>query len=124
MKTIVGILISFGILAGASAYELVYVDKTFEQLHEGFLQMYLKTEAETATAEDGNAVRIFWEEKKRRLHFWLPHTIIGQLDTELGEAIGYLYEENYMDALPKWEVLVTLSKTIPHTYALLPENIF
>ena len=124
MKMIVGILLSFGILAGASAYELVYVDSTFEQLREGFSQMYKKTEAETATAEDANAVRIVWEDKKRHLHFWLPHTVIAQLDTQLGEAIGYLYEGNYMDALPKWEVLITLSQTIPHTYALLPENIF
>ena len=119
-----GIVISFALLAGASTYELIYVDKTFDTLHEGFTQMYLKTEAETATAEDGNAMRRIWEEKKRSLHFWLPHTIIGQLDTQIGEAIGYLYEGNYMDALPKWEVLVSLTESIPRTYALLPENIF
>ena len=124
LKMVLGILLSFALLAGLSIYELSFVEHSFAALHDAFQNMYLKTEEESATAEDGNAVRIFWQNKKRSLHFWLPHAVIDQIDTQLGEAIGYLYEENYMDALPKWQVLVTLSENIPKTYSLLPENIF
>ena len=124
LKMLVGILASLALLAGLSIYELSFVERSFNALHDGFQAMYLKTEEEIATAEDGNSVRAFWQEKKRSLHFWLPHAVIDQIDTQLGEAIGYLYEENYMDALPKWQVLLTLSENIPQTYSLLPENIF
>ena len=124
LKMLVGILASLALLAGLSIYELSFVERSFNALHDGFQAMYLKTEEEIATAEDGNSVRAFWQEKKRSLHFWLPHAVIDQIDTQLGEAIGYLYEENYMDALPKWQVLLTLSENIPKTYSLLPENIF
>lgn len=124
LKMLVGIFASLALLAGLSIYELSFVERSFNALHDGFQAMYLKTEEEIATAEDGNSVRAFWQEKKRSLHFWLPHAVIDQIDTQLGEAIGYLYEENYMDALPKWQVLLTLSENIPKTYSLLPENIF
>lgn len=124
LKMIVGILASIALLAGLSLYELSFVERSFANLHDGFFQMYLKTEEEIATAEDANAVRLVWQDKKQHLHFWLPHAVIDQIDTQLGEALGYLYEENYMDALPKWQVLLTLTENIPQTYSLLPENIF
>ena len=86
--------------------------------------MYQKTEAGTATHEDGNAMRIFWEDKKKVLHIWLPHTIVDQLDTHLNEALGYLYQGNFEDSLPKFEVLIDMTENIPYTYDLTPQNIF
>ena len=124
LKMLVGILASLALLAGLSIYELSFVERSFNALHDGFQAMYLKTEEEIATAEDGNSVRAFWQEKKRSLHFWLPHAVIDQIDTQLGEAIGYLYVQDYEGAMPNIEVLLGLSENIPDSYTLSLGNIF
>lgn len=123
MKIIASIIISGAILAGLSAVEVVYVQKTFDTFYEGLNYIYEKTEACEATHEDGNALQMFWEEKKRTLYLWLPHTLIDQVDYHLGEALGYLYQGNFEDSLPKFELLLDMAETIPRAYKILPENI-
>ena len=124
MKIILSIIISGAILAGLSTVELVYVQKTFDTFYEGVIYIYEKTEACKATHEDGNALQMFWEEKKKALYLWLPHTLIDQVDYHLGEALGYLYQGNFEDSLPKFELLLDMAETIPRAYKILPENIF
>ena len=124
MKIVASILVSGAILVGLSAAELTYVDKTFDRFHEGLTAIYQKTESCVATHEDGMALQTFWEEKKKVLYIWLPHTLIDQVDYHLGEALGYLYQGNYEDSLPKFELLLDMSETIPRAYKILPENIF
>ena len=123
MKIIPSILISGAILLGLSVSELIYVQNTFDVFHEGLTSIYQKTENSEATHEDGTALQLFWEEKKKTLYLWLPHTLIDQVDYHLGEALGYLYQGNYEDSLPKFELLLDMAETIPRAYKLLPENI-
>ena len=124
MKIIPSILISGALLVGLSVCELTYVDKTFNTFHKGLTGIYQKTESCEATHEDGTALQAFWEEKKKVLYLWLPHTLIDQVDYHLGEALGYLYQGNFEDSLPKFELLLDMAETIPRAYKILPENIF
>lgn len=124
MKIIPSILISGALLIGLSVCELTYVDKTFDTFHKGLTGIYQKTESCSATHEDGTALQAFWEEKKKVLYLWLPHTLIDQVDYHLGEALGYLYQGNFEDSLPKFELLLDMAETIPRAYKILPENIF
>ncbi len=124
VKTIVSIFISLALIVGISAYEIYSVGSTFRTFSEALASLYDKTEAQTATYEDGCAVRTFWKEKKRTLHIWIPHTSIENVDYQLNEALGYLYEQKYDDALPKIEVLIQMSEKIPASYAFSFENIF
>lgn len=124
MRIIPSILITGAILAGFSAFELRYVDKTFDTFYDSLTGIYQKTENCEATHEDGTALQIFWEEKKKILYIWLPHTLIDQVDYHLGEALGYLYQGNFEDSLPKFELLLDMAETIPRAYKILPENIF
>lgn len=124
MKIIPGILISGGILVGLSIAEIRFVNKTFDTFHKGLTEIYQKTESCEATHEDGTALQIFWEEKKKLLYIWLPHTLVDQVDYHMGEALGYLYQGNYEDSLPKFELLLDMAETIPRAYKILPENIF
>ena len=124
MRIIPSILITGAILAGFSAFELRYVDKTFDTFYDSLTGIYQKTESCEATHEDGTALQIFWEEKKKILYIWLPHTLIDQVDYHLGEALGYLYQGNFEDSLPKFELLLDMAETIPRAYKILPENIF
>ena len=124
MRIVPSILISGALLATCSVLEVRYVNKTFETFHEGLTGIYQKTENCAATHEDGTALQIFWEEKKKTLYLWLPHSLIDQVDYHLGEALGYLYQGNYEDSLPKFELLLDMAETIPRAYKILPENIF
>ena len=124
VKTIASIFISLAAILGIAACEIHSVGNTFRTFSRALIALYNKTEDKTATYEDGCAVRSFWKEKKRTLHVWIPHTSIENVDYQLNEALGYLYQQKYDDALPKIEVLIEMSDKIPRSYSFSFENIF
>ena len=124
IRTIVGIFISFALLIGATLWEGQYIQSSFATVEETIQSLYEKTEEGTATHEDGEAVEIFWQTKKNKMHFLLPHNAVQQIDFELNEALGYLYQGNFQDALPKMEVLLQITEVIRQNFTLLWGNIF
>ncbi len=123
-KTVSGLLISLALLLGCSLYEIFYITTSMSHFRDATIGVFQRTEEHRATHEDGNALRLIWENKKRTLHVWLPHTAIENVDYHLNEALGYLYQENYEDALPKLEVIVDMCENIIRSITVLPENIF
>lgn len=124
IRTIVSIFITLAILVGVSAFELFYVEYTFEHFHEILLTLYDKVENASATYEDGLTVQSYWHQKKEILHIWVPHTALQEMDLHLDESIGYIYLQDYPNALPKLEVLIGLSENIPRSYKIGVPNIF
>ena len=124
IKTAISAILSLIFIITLSVYECHFVNTTFERMHAILQSLYEKTENSIATHEDGMVAQKFWLEKKKTLHIWLPHTAINTVDSQLSEALGYLYEGKYTDALPKLEVLIDFSENIPRSFKLLPENIF
>lgn len=124
VKTAVSIVVSFLLIFGLTAFELWYVTDSFKDFRAVLCGLYEKVEASVATHEDGIALQRFWEDKKSRLHIWLPHTSIEGIDLHLSEALGYLYEGQFTDALPKIEVLIDMAENIPNAFSLRIENIF
>lgn len=124
IRTTVSIFIALALIIGVCSFELRFVNSSFSELREILCSLYEKAEQSTATHEDGIAVQRYWTQKKKNLHVWLPHNSIDTIDYQLSEALGYLYEGKYTDALPKIEVLIDMSENIPKTFKLLPENIF
>ena len=124
VKTIISILLSFAFILGLSIYEIYYVRDTFSQFHKILDSLYQKTESYTATYEDGTAVRSYWEHEKHTLHVWLPHTMLQEVDYHLDEAIGYLYNDDYANALAQLEVARELSLEFPRSYSFSLQNIF
>lgn len=124
VKTIISILLSFAFILGLSIYEIYYIRDTFSNFHEILDSLYQKTESRTATYEDGTAVRSYWEHEKHTLHIWLPHTMLQEVDYHLDEAIGYLYNDDYANALAQLEVARELSLEFPHSYSFSLQNIF
>ncbi len=124
VRTIVSIILSLGVIVGLSWYEIWYVQSTFQEFHKILNTLYQKTESHLATYEDGTSVRYYWENKKKTLHVWLPHTMQQEVDYHLDEAIGYLYNDDYSNALAQLEVAIELSLEIPRNYSLIPQNIF
>ena len=123
-KTLLGLLLSVLLIVGCSIYEVFYITTAVQTIRQKAISLFQLTEEGKATHEDGNALRIAWEHEKKQLHIWLPHTAIENVDYHLNEALGYLYQENYEDALPKLEVLIDMTENIIQTIAVLPENVF
>ena len=124
MRTIVSILITLGLIISGALYELYYVEKTFKMFEHTLKALYDKSESGLATYEDGTAVQSFWEKKKEYLQIFLPHTALLEVDYQLGEAVGYLYTQDYENVIPKLEILLAMSVNIPEAYTFGIENIF
>jgi hypothetical protein len=124
IRTIASIVITLLLLFALSWYEMRYVDRTFEHFNALLLSLRQKTEEGKALYEDGTAVQKYWDKERRRLHVWLPHSSLLEVDYQMNEALGFLYLKDYEDAMPKIDVLVGLSETIPEAYSLSLGNIF
>jgi hypothetical protein len=123
IRTLISILVTLLMLLALFITDLCYVQNTFTQFHDMLQTLFEKTETQTATYQDGEITRNFWESKRKILHVWLPHASIQEIDLQLNEAIGYLYQENYEDSLAKIETLICISYLIPDSYTLKWKNI-
>lgn len=123
VKTLTGIFVSLALLLGISFYEVRYVDEQFAVFEEELRVLRDKTEEETATAADGEALKRSWDEKKRYLHIWVPHNDISYIDYWLSEGVSLIGTGNYEDALSKIDVLIHISKNLPDAYGFSLENV-
>ena len=123
IRTILSIIVTAFLLLSVSVADICYTQHTFSQFREVLQILFDKTETKTATYQDGEAVRTFWEDKRKILHIWLPHASIQEIDLQLSETLGYLYQENYEDSLAKIEVLIRSSQLLPDSYTLKWKNI-
>ena len=102
----------------------LYIGRQFDEFHSALETLYKKIEDDAANPEDGYSVRSMWNEKKSKLHVFIPHNDISYIDYWLNEACGLIYCEEYELALGKIEVLREITKNLPGGYALKLENIF
>ena len=112
--TIAAILICIGLFIFAEWY----LDKQFDEFSAALDSLYTKIENETATREDGLAVRTLWNDKKSKLQVLVPHNDISYIDYWLSEACGLLYNEKYDLALGKIEVLKEIAKNLHDSYSI------
>ena len=124
IRTIASIFITLGLILGVSFYENKRVDNTFQALRTTFETLQEKSQLGTATYNDGIAARTFWEKKKETLHFWMPHTALQEIDFQLNEAVGFLSLNDHEGALPKLEVLISLTYSLPQSCNFDIKNIF
>ncbi len=124
MRTIASIFITLGLILGVSLYEISYVQTTFNTFERALRALKDKTEHGAVNYGDGLAVRELWDTKKQVMHIWIPHTALQEIDYQLDEAIGFLYVEEYSNAIPKIEVLIGLSENVPMGYTFHLGNIF
>jgi hypothetical protein len=101
----------------------LHINAVFLRFEKVLLTLYDKTERKLATYEDGTAVQSLWEEQKKTLHVWIPHTSIQEVDYQLYDAIGCLYVRDFQSAIPKIEVLLGMCENIPQSYTFSWENI-
>ena len=120
LYTLAAIILCVGLFVGVD----IYINKQFDEFHGALEVLYSKIENETATREDGFAVREMWNKKKSKLHVIVPHNDVSYIDYWLSEACGLIYSGEYELALGKIEVLKEVTKNLPGGYSFKFENIF
>ena len=124
VKAIVYTLTAIAVSVGLFIFAEWYLHRQFNEFHEAVEILYEKVENETATRDDGLAIRTLWDEKKEKLHILIPHNDISYIDYWINETCGLLQYGNYELALGKVEVLKEITKNLPDAYSLKLENIF
>ena len=124
VKSIIYTLTALALCIGLFIGVEIYVNKQFDEFGAALETLYKKVEDETANREDGYAVRKMWNDKKSKLHVFLPHNDISYIDYWLNEACGLIYNGEYALALGNIEVLIEIAGQLPDAYSLKLENIF
>ncbi len=102
----------------------IYLNRQFDEFGGAIDTLYKKVEDETANREDGYAVKKMWQDKKSKLHIFVPHNDISYVDYWLNETCGLIYTGDYDGALSKLEVLKEIASALPGSYTVRLENIF
>lgn len=123
MKTLLSLIIAFGILIGGFFYESYFVNKQFNEFSNSVTAMISKTDNLTITKLDATNLVEFWKEKKQRLHVFIPHNEIKEVELWLYEVITYAEEKNYEECKAKLVVVNNMLKSIPNIFMFKLENI-
>ena len=124
VKSVITVIVSVLILAGAAIYEQIYVNSAFDRLLEQALIMQEKETNKTATPADAENVRNCWIKEKEKMHAFISHNDIKELDMWLSEGIAFTKSGKYEEAYTKYVVIADLCKSIPKGYLIRFENVF
>ena len=124
VKSIISMIVAALIIIGGCIYENLYLNKTFDELHESFSIIEAKLENETCTKEDVLKAQEFWLDKKEELHAVIPHTDIKEVDLWISECLFYTADKDYKEAQGKVTVILELFEQIPRNYLIAFENLF
>ena len=124
VKSVITVIVSALILAGAAIYEQISVNSAFDRLLEQALIMQEKETNKTATPADAENVRNCWIKEKEKMHAFISHNDIKELDMWLSEGIAFTKSGKYEEAYTKYVVIADLCKSIPKGYLIRFENVF
>lgn len=124
VKSIIYTLAAIALCAGFFVFTEIYVGRQFEYVYSAAETLYDKVEDGSATMADVQAVSGLWEDKKSKLHIFIPHNDIAQIDYYLSEAGGHIRDGENGLALAKLEVVKHLTQSLPSSYSVRLENVF
>lgn len=123
VKSLISALVALAVLFIGSYFEQRYVTKTFNDFKDLMVIVYEKVENDEAVKEDVLSAQKFWIEKKEKLHIFIPHNEIKEIDLWLAESTTLVENDKKEDALSKIDVVIELIEQIPKTFRFRLENI-
>ena len=124
IKSLLTMLLALFLLLSATFLEQIIVQNTFEDFAVVIEQTQTKLASENPSKLDADGLQNFWLEKKRKLHVWIPHTEIKEIELWVSECVAYTQIEDFDEAYTKLDVLKTLAMQIPKNFSLQLENLF
>ena len=115
-KVLITISCSIILLVAGGVYEQVIVLKQFDEFKSSVAECLDKADDNTLTASDVKELSADWEEKRKYLHVFIPHTEIKEIGLWLSEAIAFIEYDNMEETADKLQVIYDLSKQIPDNF--------
>ena len=122
-KVLITIICSVLLLVAGGIYEQVVVLKQFDEFKSSVSECLDKANAKTLTVNDINELSNDWEDKRKYLHVFIPHTEIKEIGLWLSEATAFAEYNNMEETADKLQVIYDLSKQIPDNFRIKIENI-
>ena len=123
-KTIISTMLAISLFFIGVFFERKVMNSSFSSFECHLKILDEKTSNKTATLNDARTAQDFWHKQKEFLHVIIPHTEIKEIDLWLSEAVKLIEQNNHDEAKQKIEVLLELTKQIPHSFNMKFENIF
>ncbi len=123
VKSILTAILTLLILFCFSLYEQRYINETFSEFKEIMVSVYKKVENDEARKDDALSAQTYWINKKEKLHIFIPHNEIKEIDLWLAESTTLIENDKKEDALSKLDVVIELIEQIPKTFSFRIENI-
>ena len=124
VKSAISIIVIAILIAVGAIFEHHIINKNFTEFSIIVESLYEKTEQGIATKQDGISAQKAWEEKKKVLHAFIPHTEIKEIDLWISETISLLAYGKTEDVLSKLDVIRELIKETPKNFILSFSNVF
>ena len=123
VKSIISTIFAILILVFGCMLEQRYINLTFNNFKDIMVEVYTKVENDMAVKEDVLSAQKFWINKKEKLHIFIPHNEIKEIDLWLAESSTLVENNKKEDALSKLDVVIELLEQIPKTFSFRIENI-
>ena len=123
VKSIISAIIASLTLILASYFEQTYIKNTFDELKDSFVIIYNKIENDTAVKEDILSAQKLWISKKEKLHIFISHNEIKEVDLWIAETVTLVENGKKEDALSKIDVVIELMEQIPKSFSFRVENL-
>lgn len=123
VKDLISIIVSVAFLTGIAVAEDVTIKKCFGEFSTYAQVLYLKEQDESATVDDALILQKNWLKYKSKLHVYIPHNEIKEMDLWVSECVEYTKDKNFKEAKSKLEVIIELTQQIPKTFKFDIENI-
>ncbi len=112
------------LLIGGGIFEDVSLDRSVKQCAEIVETVIQKTEDQTAKEEDVLSFSDIWDKTKSRLHTYIPHTEIREVDMWLSEAKSFVATQDFELARAKLVVVRDKILSIPDSFSTTFGNVF
>ena len=112
------------LLIGGGIFEDISLNRSVETCTEIVQTVIDKTDEEQAKPEDVTAFAKVWDQTKSRLHTYIPHTEIREVDQWISEAKSYLASREYALARAKLTVVRDKIESIPDSFRTTFGNVF
>ena len=111
------------LIVGGGVLEQVTLSRQFETFDRELDALAQKIEQNTATEEEMDELERWWDEAKKVMHTYIPHTEIREIDYWLAEAKSLVRTGNFELADAKLTVLRTITSALPDNFRINFENL-
>ena len=118
VKNVVSTIIAAALIIAGGIAENVFIEKTFSELTETYTQIQTRIKDGVCTEEEMIKAQETWFKHKERLHVFIPHTEIKEVDLWVAECVAYVADKNYEEAAAKTVVILSLLNRIPQTFSI------